>query len=369
MAPAMESITYFLEEEYYGNSLEQYLIALAIFAGLLLGLIVFEKVIQSRFKKFAEGSDHQWDDYVYHVLAATRFWFFFIVALYGGSRYIQLTDKADKLLTSFSITVVLIQVAIWGNALITRYIKRYRKFRLEDNAAMVTTMAVLGFTARLVLYSVVLLLILENVGIDVTALVAGLGVTGVAVALAAQNVLGDLFASLAIAFDKPFVIGDFIITGDILGNVERIGMKTTRIRSLGGEEIVLPNSDLMSSRIRNYKRMQERRIVFSIGVIYQTPSHKLERVPAMIKEIIDTHEKARFDRAHFKSFGNFSLDFEIVYYVLSADYNEYMDIQQALNLALFKKFEQEGIDFAYPTQTLFMESVENQVNDLVRKQG
>jgi small-conductance mechanosensitive channel len=179
-------------------------------------------------------------------------------------------------------------------------------------------------------------------------------VGSIAVALAIQNILADLFASLSIALDQPFVIGDFIIVDDYLGTVENIGLKTTRVRSLSGEQLVFANNDLLNSRIRNYKRMGERRVLFTFGVIYQTPIEQLEQISAWVKEIIQTHEQARFDRAHFKSFGDSALVFEVVYYVQSPDYNLYMDIQQAINLALMKRFEKNGIEFAYPTQTLFI---------------
>jgi small-conductance mechanosensitive channel len=202
---------------------------------------------------------------------------------------------------------------------------------------------------------VALLLILDNLGIDITALVAGLGVGGIAVALAVQNILGDLFASLSIVLDKPFAVGDFIIIDDYLGSVEHVGLKTTRLRSLSGEQLVMSNADLLSSRIRNYGRMYERRIVFSLGVTYQTPRDKLKKIPGIIRDAVEAQDQTRFDRSHFKGYGSFSLDFETVYHVLQPDYNLYMDIQQAVNFAIHERFEAEGIEFAYPTQTLFVE--------------
>jgi small-conductance mechanosensitive channel len=200
----------------------------------------------------------------------------------------------------------------------------------------------------------VLLVALDNLGIDVTALVAGLGIGCVAVALSVQNILGDLFASLSIILDKPFVIGDFLIIDDYMGSVEYVGLKTTRVRSLSGEQLIFSNSDLLKSRIRNYGRMFERRVVFSIGVTYDTSREKLRRIPGIIREAIEAEDKTRFDRSHFMNYGDYSLQFETVYYVLSADYNSYMDIQQAIYFAIHEAFEQEGIEFAYPTQTLFV---------------
>ena len=170
----------------------------------------------------------------------------------------------------------------------------------------------------------------------------------------AQNIISDLFASLSIVLDRPFVLGDFLVIDDYYGNVEKVGLKTTRVRSLSGEQLVFANNDLLNSRIRNYGQMVERRIVFSVGVTYQTSPETLERIPAMIEEIIVAQESARFDRSHFKQYGAFSLDFETVYYVESSDYRLYMDIQQAVNLELFRRFNAAGIEFAYPTPTLFV---------------
>jgi small-conductance mechanosensitive channel len=184
--------------------------------------------------------------------------------------------------------------------------------------------------------------------------VAGLGIGGIAIALAAQTILGDLFSYLVIFFDKPFEIGDFIILEDKMGTVEYIGIKTTRIRTLGGEQLICSNTDLTNSRVHNFKRMQERRVVFSFGVVYDTTTTKLKLIPGIIKQAIESLRETRFDRAHFKSFGNSSLDFEVVYYILTPDYNLYMDKQQAINMSIFESFEREQIEFAYPTQTLFL---------------
>ena len=202
------------------------------------------------------------------------------------------------------------------------------------------------------------LFIFDNLGVNITAFVASLGIGGVAVALAAQSVLGDGFSSFAIFMDKPFQVGDFIIVGDLLGTVEHVGFKTTRIRSLGGEQLIFSNSDLTSSRIKNYKRMQERRVVFSLGVIYQTPVEKVKAIPPMIKRVVEDHPHARFDRAHFKSFGDFALIYEVVYYVLRPDYNTYMDLQQSMNFRLIEEFQKAGIEFAYPTQQLYVTTSE-----------
>lgn len=208
------------------------------------------------------------------------------------------------------------------------------------------------FFGRLALWAAVLLLVLDNLGVQVTTLLAGLGIGGVAVALALQSILGDLFASVSILVDKPFEIGDFIIVGDLMGTVEHIGLKSTRVRSLSGEQIIFGNTDLLGSRIRNFKRMYERRVVFSIGVTYDTPYAKVAAIPGWIRALVEAQPDVRFDRAHLAKFGPSSLDYEVVYFVKRADYNLYMDRQQSIHLALLRRFEEEGVAFAFPTQTL-----------------
>ena len=200
------------------------------------------------------------------------------------------------------------------------------------------------------------MLALDNFGFNITTLVASLGIGGIAVALAVQNILGDLFASLSIALDKPFVNGDFVVIDDMMGTVKHIGLKTTRIQSLGGEELIFSNGDLLKSRIRNYKRMAERRIVFEIGVVFGTPAEKLRHINDIVRDVVGSHADARLDRTHFKKIGASSLDFEVVYYVLVPDYNRYMDVQQAINLQLIERLDAQGIDFAFPTQTLHIAS-------------
>ena len=224
-----------------------------------------------------------------------------------------------------------------------------------------TTLDALGLIAKIALWVILGLIILDNLNVEISTLVTSLGIGGIAVALALQNILGDLFSSLSIALDKPFVIGDFVVVDDFEGDVEDIGLKSTRIRSLSGEELVFSNTDLLNSRIRNYKRMEKRRISFTIGVVYGTPVEKLELIPGMIEDIITPLETVDFDRAHFKTLGDFSLDFGVVYYVLVPDYVSYLDIHQVIILEIYKRFEKEGIEFAYPTQTLLMESGDRKI--------
>ena len=220
---------------------------------------------------------------------------------------------------------------------------------------MATALGALGFVAKALIWAIFVLLILQNLGVEITALLAGVSVGGIAVALAVQNVLGDLLGSLSIILDKPFMIGDYIVVGEYSGTVEHVGLKSTHIRSVSGEQLVFSNSDLLNSRIRNYKRMQERRAVFTLGVTYDTPVEKLAAIPQMVEELVEEQEQTRFSRCHFKSFGSFSLDIETVFYMTVPDYDAYMDVQQAINLGLYRGFAREGIEFAFPTQTVHME--------------
>jgi len=192
--------------------------------------------------------------------------------------------------------------------------------------------------------------------VNITGLLAGLGIGGIAVALAVQNILGDLLASLSIVLDKPFVIGDMIVVDKLMGTIEHIGLKTTRVRSIDGEELIFSNNDLLKSRIHNYKRMQERRIVFGFGVVYQTPEEKLTIINDIVKQVIETRERVRFERVHFKEYGESALKYEAVYHVKGPDYRIYMDVQEAINLDIFRRFRKEGIEFAYPTRTVHLQS-------------
>jgi small-conductance mechanosensitive channel len=345
-----------LDRTFYGNTLLAWALAAGAAALAVVAIQLVHRLTANRLEAFAKTTDTQLDDVLAAALAATRPWFKIFLGIWVGSLALELSPSLRALVDKAASFALMVQIALWGGAAITAWVERYGTRKLEaGEGAAVTTMRAAGFLARLAVWTVVLMVVLDTVfEIDITALVAGLGIGGLAVALALQNILSDLFASLSIVLDKPFVAGDFIIVGDLLGTVEHVGLKTTRLRSLSGEQLVFSNSDLLNSRIRNFKRMFERRIVFSFGVIYQTPLEKLREIPGMVREIVESQESVRFDRAHFQKYGASSLDFEVVYFVTVPDYNTYMDIQQAINFELFRRFEAEGIDFAYPTQTLFV---------------
>jgi small-conductance mechanosensitive channel len=342
---------------FYGNDWSAWLIAAGVGIAVLAGLTTIRWVAGTRLAALARRTDNDYDDVVASVVERTRPFFLLAAAIYAASNMLVLPSPARRIIDAIAVVALVVQGALWGNAAITQIVKRQVRRRAAEDAAGATTVSALGFLGRVALWSVLLLLGLDNLGVDITALVAGLGISGIAVALALQNVLGDLFASLAIVLDKPFVLGDFIIVDELMGTVEYVGLKTTRVRSLSGEQIVFANADLLDSRIRNFKRMYERRVVFGLGVTYDTPRETMVRIPTMIREIVEAQEGVRFDRAHFKAYGAFSLDIEVVYYVLSPDFGVYMDAQQAINLEIMRSFEAEEIEFAFPTQTLHLHRV------------
>lgn len=347
---------------FLNNTAMDWFLAVAGSIVLFLVLRLMFSVLNRRLTSLSQKTVTVADDLIAAALASTKGWCLFFVALWGGAQFLELS-KVDTYLDFVLVVVVTLQVAIWANTMVSAYIVFYTRTKREDNPGAVSAVQGMSFVVRLLIWSLAFLLVVDNLGYDVTALVAGLGITGIAVALALQNILGDLFASLSIVLDKPFVIGDFIIVGEQLGVVERIGLKTTRLRSLSGEQLIFSNSDLLSSRVRNFKRMEERRVAFGFGVIYQTTPEQLEDIPPQVKEIIEGLDNTRFDRAHFKGFGDSSYDFEVVYYVLTSDYNEYMNVQQEMNLAIVRWFAEVGIEFAYPTRTLFINREEGESAD------
>ncbi|MDH3496082.1 MAG: mechanosensitive ion channel family protein, partial [Gemmatimonadota bacterium] len=313
----------FLDRQFLDNALRTWAVALALGLGTAIALRIFARVLVRRLGTLAEKTATFWDDVLAGMLAATHTLFLLIVAAFVATLVLTLPTSWEILVGRGMAVALIVQTGLWAAAALTGWLANYRRQKMEDDPAAATTVSAIGFVGKLVLWSVVLLVTLQNLGVDVTALVAGLGVGGIAVALAAQNILGDLFASLSIVLDKPFVLGDFVVVGDFAGSIEFVGLKTTRIRSLSGEQLVFSNADLLQSRLRNFGRMRERRILFTVGVIYQTSRQQLDRIPVILREAVESVDQARFDRAHFKSFGPSSLDFEVVYYVQVPDYNAY----------------------------------------------
>ncbi len=329
------------------------LIALGIAAAVFVALLFLRELIVRRLARRAERSPTGFDDLVVSLGRRSQILVIAVVALYAGSLYVTLPPRQEQALRAAAEVAVFLQIALWASVAIDFWLARQRR-RMDHDSTSVALAGVLRFVAKLTLWTLVLLMALDNLGVNVTALITGLGIGGVAVALALQNVLSDLLASLSIVLDKPFVLGDAITVDTLTGTVESIGLKTTRLRAVSGEQLVFSNSDLLKSRIHNWKRLAERRVLLTFGVPYDTPPDAVERIPAMVRSLVEAQDLTRFERAHFKGLGASSLDFEAVYWILTPDYGIYMDRQQAVNLGLLRAFESEGIDFASASQTLLL---------------
>lgn len=332
----------------------RWLLAAAVFVSVLLLFYICKWIAQRRLARLAARTTSRWDDAVVEAIQQTRFWLMAVVALYLASRVLAPPPPIAHLLQTAAVLAFILQAGLWGNLVIDRGLQSHAERKLANDPASLMTITALVFIGKLALFTVLLLLALSNLGINVSALITGLGIGGIAVALAVQNILGDLLASMSIVFDKPFVPGDFIIVGDAMGTVQHIGLKTTRLTSLSGEQLIFSNNDLLQSRIRNFKRMTERRAVFNLSVTYQTEPEKLQQIPEIIRAAIESQPLTRFDRAHFARISPSSLDFEAVYYVLAPEMGTYMDTQQAINFSLFAQFANHKIKFAHPTQTVYL---------------
>lgn len=337
----------------FGNTILGYLSSLWIFIGGMVIVYVFKRYVLRRLKAWADSTDTTIDDLLVRVIQKSLLPVFYFGIFYIALHTLILSPDFKHGLRIAAIVLITVLVVRAVISAVNYGLLSYLNKSAGSAGGEKQLKGIRGLI-NFVIWAIALVFLLDNLGVKISAVVAGLGIGGIAVALAAQAVLGDLFSYFVIFFDKPFEIGDFIIIGDKMGVVEHIGIKTTRIRALGGEQLVFSNTDLTNSRLHNYKKMEKRRVAFKLGVIYQTPSEKLKIIPRIVKDIIVEQEDATFDRGHFASYGDFSLDFEFVYYVTGADYNKYMDIQQAINLAIFAAFEKEGIEFAYPSQTLFV---------------
>lgn len=339
-----------------GNPLWKWGLAVGIAMAAYLLLVLVRHVIIRRLAGMAERTENKIDDFLIDLLhRQTKKMFLLLFSLLICIHFLALPETVDRVITKVVLIVVILQAAVWGIGVISFWItSTLERKKKEGDTSGVAAFTALRIVAKIAVWAAVVLVILDNLGIDITTFVAGLGIGGIAVALALQNVLSDLFASISIALDKPFVVGDYVVVGEVNGNVEHIGLKTTRIRSLSGEQIVVSNNDLLNSRIRNFKRMEKRRINFRIGVVYQTPHEKLVVIPQIVEDVFTAIDNADLDRVHFASFGDSSLNYEIVYFVAVPDYRTYMDIQQQVNLELHRRFAEAGIEFAYPTQTLFI---------------
>ncbi len=342
-----------LNYKIFENTVLQYLIAFgSFFIGILI-VFIFKKFILNRFKKWAAKTETKLDDLLIRATEKSLIPIICWGIFYASVHTLIISNDVKtglNLVGTIFITFFVVKAVISSTTiLLGSYVKKS-----DDTARREAQLKSINGLIKIVIWVIALLFILDNFGVQISAVVAGLGIGGIAVALAAQAVLGDLFSYFVIFFDRPFEVGDFITVGDKVGTVEKIGIKTTRLRALGGEILIFSNTDLTNSRVHNFKKMERRRIVFNFGVTYQTTAQQLKKIPQIVKGIIEKQQGTVFDRGHFANYGDFSLRFEFVYFVTNSDYLRYMDVQQEINLGIYEAFEKEGINLAYPTQTLYV---------------
>ncbi|MGK7928932.1 MAG: mechanosensitive ion channel family protein [Spirulina sp.] len=343
-----------LDREFLNNRIIDYLMALAIFLIGFIAIYSLRTVIFKSLERLVKRTQTTIDDTLLRLSEKAL-----IPLLYLGTIYLAIDNLNlhPILKKTFNVSLIIVTTII-AIKLISKIFESLLRLYLltQDNPTLTQSFNAIIPAIRVSLWIVGGIFLLDNLGFDISALVASLGIGGVAIALASQGLLRDLFSYFSILLDRPFELGDFIIVGDYMGTVEHVGIKTTRIKSLSGEEVVMSNTDLTESRLRNFKRMEQRRIAFKIGVVYQTSPEQLQIIPEIVKTIIESMEEVTFDRVHFSDYGDFSLNYEIVYFVASNDYNLYMDVQQKINLALFQAFRDRDIQFAYPTQVHYIQS-------------
>lgn len=353
------SITSLLSTAVLGNTLSAYVIALGLFLAIFLGLHLLLLIVKNRLDAFSKKTKTQVDDVLSSMLHAIHPFEYACIALFIALETLTLNPVLNKVISIGFISLITYMVIHAISILLSVFLQlTINSDHFDNNKSALSNLITLG---KALLWIFGSFIILSNAGIDITSLIAGLGIGGIAVALALQSILGDLFASFVIHIDKPFLVGDFIIVGDKMGVVDKIGIKTTRVRALQGEELVFSNKQLTEAQIQNFKKMRERRVVFTVGVTYETPPKQLQEVPALLRTIIEGQQAVRFDRAHFVRFDDSALTFEMVYYVLSDDYNAYMDTQQQINFEILTAFLERNISLAYPTQTLYIQQPSYQV--------
>ncbi len=330
------------------NPLSDWLVAVAVALAILLVVFGVQRLLIRWLSNWQRPKATKMDPALINAVESTKLWLIVFVALYFGSQYLELGKKTALILDRIVTAAVLLQVGMWLGAILDFWVAASRVRAEQHDVGTATSLSALNFIGKLLLWMVMLLFILDNLGINVTALVASLGIGGIAVALAVQNILGDLFASLSIVVDKPFVIGDAMAVDGFSGTVEHVGLKTTRLRADTGEQLIFSNSDLLKARLRNYKRMYERRVVMIVDVEFSTPVDIVETIPEMLRDIVGSQEKTRIDRAHLRALVGGAYQFELVYWMIDPDYGLYMDTRQQVLLTIVRRFEADGIRFLFP---------------------
>ena len=343
---------------YYGNTVTAYLTALGIFIVGILLIRIFKRIVLKRLRKWAEKTETTLDDFLVKGIERTIVPLLYFLSFYLAIKSLNLNKKVEGYFDIGSIIIFTFFVLRTLSSVIIYTLKAFVKKQGAD-AHKQKQLKGMSTIISVVIWSLGFVFVLDNLGFKVSAVIAGFGIGGIAIALAAQAILGDLFSYFVILFDRPFEIGDFISVADKSGTIEHIGIKTTRVRSLSGEQLIFANTDLTNSRVHNFKRLEKRRVVFKLGVVYQTSAEHLKEIPEFVKNIIMNEPKAQFDRGHFATFGDHSLIFEFVYFILDQEYVQYMETQQKINLRIYEEFEKRGIHFAYPTQTVYVNKSAN----------
>ncbi len=352
----MENYADILTKSIGPNTVLDMLIAVATFIVVYIVLAILWKFLLKRIRVIAKKTKLKADDVVVDVLGGIGSLFYIAVALFVSVQSLTLSPAINTVIKALFLLAIVSEAIKLADKVIHYFVLQGMKAKQKDMTAAEEkkVSGVFSLFIRFGLWALGLLLILSNLGFDVTSLIAGLGIGGLAISLALQNVLGDMFSSLSIAVDKPFQEGDFIVVGENKGTVKQIGIKTTRLVALEGEEIVISNTELTTARVQNYRKLEKRRVVFTVGVEYGTPLEKLKNIPQMITNIINAEDKTEVDRIHFMAFGDSSLNFEVVYFISSKEYIDYADAQQHINLKIVEKFEEEGIEMAFPTRTVHL---------------
>ena len=344
-----------LQVSFYSNTIQEWLLFAAILLSAILILRTFKSTVLRRLKTLADKTETEIDDFLLEVFENKVYLYFYFLAFYFSCKYLHLSPAAAKNLgIAGKVAFSLLLISILSDC--ASYFFREYIFKERASGSQKKQFTGVITIANVIIWSFGLILVLDNLGVKIGALMTGMGIGGVAVALAAQAVLKDLFSYFAILFDRPFDVGDYIATGQYSGTIEYIGIKTTRIRSIDGEEIICSNSDLVEDRLRNYKRMQQRRVVFKVGLTMDTSTEKMRQMPAALERVIKSVSGITFGRAHFAAYGDYSFVYEAVYTVESPDYNVYMDKQQELNFKLKDELDKLGVRLSYPTQTVLVKN-------------
>lgn len=337
-----------------GNTAGNYAAAFGVFMALLIVFYFIQKTVLWRFRKFAEATSTNIDDTLINIVESIKPPFYAFLALYFAANVLALPPLASSILLGVLIITLVYQVIIAFQILIDYIFGHVLSSKLRDDGGTKAALDTLQSIMKWSLWGIGILLVVQNFGANITSLIAGLGIGGLALAFAAQNILADLFSSFTILFDKPFRPGDFIVAGEHAGTVEKIGIKTTHIRASQGELIIISNRELTSTRVQNFQQLKERRLLFEVGVLYETPQDKLESIPKIIQDVVERTEMTRFDRSHFVRFDESALTFQTAFFVLSPDYKEFLDGSQKVLFGVNKAFAENGISMAYPTQTVHL---------------